>query len=131
MSLGQLLMQDPYINGYEATKEMLKAFEIRNPKILKSEQQVQMEQQAALQQQVAMMTLESMLDTDSKQRVAETKAAVTPKKPGEGTHGHTEGRPSINHKLPGHGLSSSVREFAQHLGANKMGMGGFGESNNG
>lgn len=131
MSLGQLLMQDPFINGHEATKELLKAFEIRNPKILKTEEQVAMEQQQALQQQIAMMTLESMLDLDSKQKQIETKAAVTPKKTGEGTHGKQEGRPSINRKVPGAGMSSSVRDFAQSIGANKMGLHGMGEVNHG
>lgn len=134
MALANVLMQNPYVNPYESTKELFKAFELRNPKLLKSEQQVAQEQQAQLQQQIAMMTLESMLDTESKQKVVETKAAVAPKKPGEGSHGSKEGRPAKHQhegKIPGAGMSSTVRDFAQHMGANSMGLSGMGESNNG
>jgi hypothetical protein len=137
MALANILTQDPYVNQYEATKELFKAFELRNPKMLKSEQQVQMEQQQALQQQIAMMTLEAMLDTKSKEHVATTKeqakAEYNPK-PKEGTHGHKEGRPpKAQHegKMPGHGMSSTVRDFAQSMGANAFGLSGMGETNNG
>ncbi len=98
---------------------MGKAFELRNlHKMLKSEEQVAMEQQAAQQQQIQMMILESMLGTESKARIAQAKPTTTKDKQGRPRTTQFEG------KIPGAGLSSEIRELAQSMGANALGLGG-------
>lgn len=111
--------QSPYWNWHGGLEEMGKAFELRNlHKMLKSEEQVAQEQQAQQQQQIQMMILESMLGTESKARIAQAKPTTSKDKQGRPRTVQFEG------KIPGAGLSSEIRELAQSMGANALGLGG-------
>jgi hypothetical protein len=119
MALANILSQSPYINQFEAIRELLKAFDIRNlNSVMKSEQQVQMEQQQQQQQQLQMMMIQHELQTDQKVRVASEAAKARPGRPPTKQH---EG------KIPGANLSTEVRGLAQSNGANAMGLSGMGE----
>lgn len=124
MALANILAQSPYINQYEGTKELLRAFDLRDiSKLLKSEQQVQMEQQAQMQQQMQMMAVQNQLETQQKVAVAAEQAKHAPA-------GGKEGRPPKHQhegKIPGGNLSSEQRSFAQNNGANALGLGSMGE----
>lgn len=120
MALANVISQSPFVDQHEALKELLKVFEIKNiNRLLKSEQQVQMEQQQQMQQQLQMMVFENQLDTEKKMRLSQAKAQHA-----------AAGRPAkaqFEGKIPGHGQSSLIRELAQGLGANAMGLEGMEE----
>lgn len=118
LALGQVLAESPFTNEYEFMREMLKTFEVRNVhRLLKSPEQVAAEQQAALQQQIEMMIFQAMLEADTQSKIARARAGAST------SSGKKQGRPSTNPtaKIPGQGLSSAVREFAQMHGANVPG----------
>ena len=115
--------ESPYWNWHGGLLEIGKMFELRNVhKMIKTEEQVAQEQQAAMQQQIQMMILESMLGTESKARIAQAKPQTSTGKTGRPRTAQLEG------KIPGAGLSSDIRELAQSMGANAMGLGGTSES---
>ena len=118
-----LMMQSPFFNQYEGFREMAKVFEVRNVnRMLKTPQQVQMEQQQQMAQQIQMMILESMLQTEGKARLQQSKPVTSKDKQGRPRQHQFEG------KIPGAGLTTHIRELAQSLtGAHAMGLGGLGE----
>lgn len=113
----------PYVNPYETAKELYKAFEIRNVnKLLITPPQVQMMQMQQQEQQVKMMMLESMLDTEGKARIGQTKPQKTQSKDGRPRTAQFEG------KIPGAGLEGPIRELAQSMGSNALGLGQMGSN---
>lgn len=127
LALSNLLANSPYINEYEATKELLKVFEIEAPaRFLKPPQQVQQEQQQAMQNALAEKVLDSVLKTEQQSHVAVVKNATKP----QGGAGGKEGRPrkvQLEGKIPGAGATSMVKEVAQAMGANAHGLEGLTE----
>lgn len=122
LELVNLLAGSPFINQYEALKELFKVFEIHNSsKILYTPEQVQLMQQQQMQQQIDMMIFESMLDTESKARVSQSKPQST-----VGGQGAGGGRPRkfTIPKPQGAGLQKPIREFAQSMGSNALGTRG-------
>jgi len=120
MALANILEANPYINPLEATKELLLAFDLRDPRLLKTEQQVQMEQQQAMAQQIDMMILETMLNAESKARISQSKPM---------NYKDERGRPrQVQHegKIPGAGLTGMIRHFAQAHGSTALGLEGLG-----
>ena len=117
LGFAEVAIQSPWLNQGEAIREFAKVYDIRNPKIVKSDDQVAMEQQQAMQQQIQMMIFEAMLQTESKARLQQSK-------PVSGKD--DRGRPQIRYpsKIQGAGLESSIRSFAQAMGGNFKGMGG-------
>ena len=111
-------------NEYAALQEMAKVFEVPNiDRLLKTPEQVAMEQQAALKQQIQMMILESMLSTESKARLSQAK----PKPVGQGAGGGRPAKAQFEGKIPGAGLTSSIRDLAQSIGGGALGLEGMGE----
>lgn len=126
LELVNLLGQSPYINQYEALKELFKVFEIHNSgKILYTPEQVGMMQQQQMQQEVDMMIFQAMLDTESKARQAQSKPQAV-----GGGQGAGGGRPRkfTIPKPTGAGLQGPIREFAQRMGSNALGT--LGNSRN-
>lgn len=122
LALMNLLATNPatalFLNPYEVSKELFKLFEVRGSnRLLKSPQQVAMEQAAAKQEQLQLMLLEHALETDSKVRQARARGK--------------EGRPAktqLEGKIPGMGSAqSAIREYAQSIGANALGLEGLGQ----
>jgi hypothetical protein len=126
LALSNLIAGSPYVREREAILELAKVFEVRNiERFLKTDEEVSAEQQAMLQQQMQMMIFETMLQTESAARVAQ--ARPRPAGAGQGKGG---GRPrgvQQEGKIPGAGLSSAIRDFAQGMGANSLGLEGLGE----
>jgi hypothetical protein len=121
MALFNLLAQSPYLNLYEASKEMLKVFEVRNvDQILYTPQQVQMMQQQQQANQIKMMMLESMLQVEGKARTEQSKPQMVKDKEGRPRKMQFEG------KIPGAGLMGPIRELAQEMGAGGSGLEGMG-----
>ena len=121
LALFNLAAQSPYLNQYEALKELFKAFEVRNTdRMLKPTQQVQQEQQQAQAEQIKMMMLESMLQVEGKARNEQAKPQMVKDKEGRPRKMQFEG------KIPGAGLMTPIRELAQSMGANGLGMEGMG-----
>lgn len=124
LALFNLASQSPFLNQYEALKELFKAFEVRNTnKLLFTPPQVQMTQMAQQKQEVEMMLLQSMADTESKARIAQSKPQPAGK--------DKEGRPrkaQFEGKIPGAGLSSHIKDFAQNMGATAFGLEGLGHT---
>lgn len=125
MALAGLLAESPYINEGVAIRELLKTFEVKNiGALVKSDQQVMAEAQQQKSDQINMMILEAMLQTESKARVSQSRPQPS---------GGKEGRPAkaqFEGKIPGAGLSSSIRNFAQSMGANSLGLEGLGDHSN-
>jgi len=124
LAFANLAAQSPYLNEYPALMELAKIFEIRNAeRMLKTPEQVMAEQQAAQQQQMEMMIFESMLNTESKARLSQAKPTPGGKDP-------KTGRPRSpmmpEGKIPGAGLQSHIRSFAQSHGLNGMGLENIG-----
>ncbi len=123
LAWANLAVQSPFLNQYELLKELAKIFEIRNiNRLLYTPEQVEAMQQAQLQQQVQLMIFEAALNTESKARLSQAK----PKPAG----GKDAGRPrgvQQEGKIPGAGLTSFIRDMAQGMGANAMGLEGMGE----
>lgn len=121
LALFNLAAQSPYLNQYEALKELFKAFEVRNTnKLLYTPPQVQQIQMAQQAQNVKMMMLESMLDTESKARQSQSKPQTSTGKDGRPRKMQFEG------KIPGAGLETPIRELAQSMGAGGSGLEGMG-----
>lgn len=126
LAWANLAVQSPNLNQYELLKELAKIFEIRNiNRMLYTPEQVAAMQQAQLAQQVQLMLLESALNTESKARLSQAKP-----KPAGGKEGRPRGVQQEG-KIPGAGLTSVIRDLAQGLGANAMGLSGAGEGNEG
>lgn len=122
MALFNMVAQSPYLNQYEAFKELFKVFEIRNiDKMLYPPQVVQQMQQEQQAQQIKMMMLESMLQVEGKARMEQSKPTMGKTKDGRPTKMQFEG------KIPGAGLQGPIRELAQSMGANGMGLEGLGQ----
>lgn len=122
MALANILMQSPFTNVYELQKEILKAFEVRNvDKLLITPPQVQMMQMAQQESTIKMMMLEKAMDVEGKARIGQSKPVKTTGKDGRPRTQQFEG------EIPGAGLTSHIRDLAQNMGGNSMGMGGMGE----
>lgn len=121
LALFNLASQSPFLNQYEALKELFKAFEVRNVnKLLYTPPQVQMLNLATEKKNVEMMIMQSMLDTESKARLSQAKPQTTTGKDGRPRKAQFEG------KIPGAGLSSHIKDFAQSMGATSLGLEGLG-----
>lgn len=127
LALSNLLANSPYVNEYEATKELLKVFEIEAPdRFLKPPEQVQAEQQAMIQHGIAEKVLDAVLKTESQSHIAAVRNATKP----QGGGGGKEGRPrkaQLEGKIPGAGTTSMVKEVAQAMGSNAHGLEGLSE----
>jgi hypothetical protein len=65
MALAKILMDNPYINGYPATKELLTTFDIKHvDQLLKTPEQVQQEQQQQMQQQMMQMQMQHQMEME-------------------------------------------------------------------
>lgn len=126
LALMNLAAQSPFLNQYEALKELFKAFEIRNVnKLLYTPEQVQMMQMA----QMAQQQQQDALDHERAKDLENNKAANRPKPAGGGGK-KKEGRPrgaQQEGKIPGAGPQTMVREMAQGMGANALGLEGMGQ----
>lgn len=123
LAFANLAANSPFLNEYPALLELAKLFEIRNAeRMLKTPQQVAMEQQAAQKQQMEMMIFESMLNTESKARLGQSK-------PTPGGKDAKTGRPRSpmmpEGKIPGAGLTGAIRSMAQQNGLNGSGLEGL------
>jgi hypothetical protein len=126
LALAGVLEQSPYINPYVATRELLKAFQVKNiEQLLKSEQQVQQEQQAQQQQQLQMMLLQHQLETAQKVKVAEAKG---PDMGPPGKVGHPRRKEQPEGKMPGSGVATLMRELGGKIGTNSLGLEGMSET---
>lgn len=122
LALTNLLIQSPYTNIYELSKEILKAFEVRNAdRLLHTPPEVQQMQEAQQAQVTQQMMLEKMMDVEGKARIAQTKPQSQTGADGRKRTVQFEG------KIPGAGLTSPIRDLAQSMGANALGMEGMGE----
>jgi hypothetical protein len=122
MALFNMVAQSPYLNQYEAFKELFKAFEIRNiDRLLYPPQVVQQMQQQQQAEQVKMMMLESMLQVEGKARMDQSKPQIVKDKEGRPRKMQFEG------KIPGAGYETPIRELAQSMGAGGLGMEGMGK----
>lgn len=148
MAFAQIAGQSGYILERPSLMELGRTMELPHPeRFLKSDAQMAQEQQAAQQAQLSqrneewqheaqMMILQALLNQQvdlSKARVAgKTVNGGTPRVgPGQGAGG---GRPSTSQhegKIPGAGMSSAIRGFAQAFGSNSIGLSGMGEVNHG
>jgi hypothetical protein len=123
MNLAGLLAQSPYIREDVAITALLKAFEVPNAdQFVKTPDEMQAEHQANLKEQVELMMLESMLATESKARLQQSKPQ---------TSKGADGRPRTTNPagpFKGAGLTSEIRSVASDLtGARDLGLGGLGE----
>lgn len=122
LALFNLAAQSPFLNQYEALKELFKAFEVRNiNKLLHTPPEVQQMQMQQKAEEVRMMLLEGMVNTEGKARQAQSKPQTMA--------GNKEGRPrkmQFEGKIPGAGLETPIRELAQSMGAGGMGLEGMG-----
>lgn len=122
LALFNLAAQSPYLNQYEALKELFVAFEVRNVnKLLYAPPQVQMMQLQEQEQQIKMMALQSMMDTEGKARLSQAKPQM-----GKGPDGRPR-KMQFEGKIPGAGLMGPIRELAQSMGANGLGLEGMGQ----
>lgn len=125
LALFNLASQSPFLNQYEALKELFKAFEVRNVnKLLFTPPQVQMITMAQQKKDIEMMMLQSMMDVEGKARVAQSKPQTTQGKDGRPRKAQFEG------KIPGAGLMSHIKDFAQSMGATSLGLEGLGTNPN-
>lgn len=120
LAFANLAAQSPYLDQYNSLVELAKLFEVRNiQRMLKTPQQVEMEQQAQLKQQMELMLFESMLNTESKARLSQSK-------PSPGGKDEKTGRPRSpmmpEGKIPGAGLTGAIRSMAQSHGLTGMGL---------
>lgn len=121
LALFNLASQSPFLNQYEALKELFKAFEVRNTnKMLFTPPQVQMQQLQQQEQEIKTMMLQAMMDTEGKARIAQSKPQTGTGKDGRPRKAQFEG------KIPGAGLMSHIKDFAQSMGANSLGLEGLG-----
>lgn len=112
----------PYINPYETAKELLKAFEVRNiNKLLLTPPQVQQMQMLQQQQVIGQMMLEKAMDTEATARINQTKPQKVTGQDGRPRMQQFEG------KIPGAGLTSTIKGLAQSVGGNALGLEGMGE----
>lgn len=138
MTFAQIAQSTPYWRAGEGLREIAKVLEIRNADdLIKSEQEVQQEQQQAMQQQQQEMFIEKVLDTESALTVAEAgakykakqqtgKAGGNSKNPNRPKSLRPEGRPAMHQKAQaGVSNETEVREFAQNMGANAIGLPGL------
>jgi len=125
MALANVLSDSPYLREREALVELLRAFEIRNVnRLLKTPEEVASEQEAQQQRELQLLLLQHYLDVDTTVRKAAARPSTT-RRAGSRAKAQFEG------KLPGAGVSSMIRDLAQGLGANAVGMSGMGEVNAG
>jgi hypothetical protein len=123
LALFNLASQSPFLNQYEALKELFKAFEVRNTnKLLFTPPQVQQMQMAEQDKNIKTMILESMLDTEGKARLSQAKPQTTTGKDGRPRKTQFEG------KIPGAGLSSHIKDLAQNMGSTAFGLEGLGHT---
>jgi hypothetical protein len=120
MALYNIAAQSPFLDQYEALKELFKAFEVRNiDKMLHTPPEVQMMQMQQQEQMIKQMMLEKAMDVEGKARIGQSKPQAG--KDGRPAKAQFEG------KIPGAGLLSPIKGLAQQLGANSLGMEGMGE----
>jgi hypothetical protein len=138
MAFVNVVGQSQYWNEYEALKELAKVFEIKNiNKLLKTPEQVAQEQQQQLLQQIQIqeemakaeharnaekILLQGAVNTEAKARLEKAK----PRPIGQGGAKGTPGRRAqFEGKVPGAGLTSTIRDLAQNMGANALGLEGI------
>ena len=109
----------PYWNQYEALRVLAKLYDIPERKMLlyTPEQVAQMQAQQKAEA-IDMMILEHMLNVEGAARTSQAK-------PQAGKDGRPKTSPGGD--LPGAGLTSTIRNFAQSMGSNVLGTSGFGE----
>jgi hypothetical protein len=123
LALFNLAAQSPFLNQFEALRELFKAFEVRNTaKLLHTPPEVQMMEMQQQKQQINMMMLESMMDVEGKARIAQSKPQM-----GKGPDGRPR-KVQFEGKIPGAGLMSHIKDFAQSMGANALGLEGMGQT---
>ena len=81
-----------------------------------------MRQLATEKKNVEMMILEGMIDTEKKARISQAKPQTTTGKDGRPRKAQFEG------KVPGAGLGSAIKDFAQNMGATSLGLEGLGSN---
>jgi hypothetical protein len=73
---------------------------------------------------IEMMMLQAMMDVEGKARIAQSKPQTTTGKDGRPRKAQFEG------KIPGAGLMSHIKDFAQSMGATSLGLEGLGTNPN-
>lgn len=135
MALAKVLENNPYIDPYTATRELLKTFDLRHvDQLMKTPQQVEMEQQQQMQQQLQMMLLQHQLETDQKVKVAEAEGGPEGPPGSKGKGGKSKkGQPGKKSKaqfegqIPGAGTSSAMRDVGSKMGLTSLGLGQMGD----
>ena len=141
MALANIIAPSPYVDQYQALRELLKAFKIKHiDRIMKTPEQVQMEQQQQMQQQMMMMQMQHQMEMEKEVAVAEASPTPVQVKGPEGSKGPGSGHGSNRHRnrgkkpkmqhegaIPGAGITGPARSEGQQHGANAMGLGGLGE----
>lgn len=142
MAFAQIAGQSGYVLERPALIELGRTMELPHPeRFLKSDQQMQQEQQAQQQYQIQMrneewqhemqmMILQAMLNQQVQLSRGGT-GATKPVGPGQGAGGGRPATKQFEGKIPGAGLSSAIKTFAQEFGANSIGLSGLGETNGG
>lgn len=142
MAFAQIAGQSGYILEYPSLIELGRTMELPHPeRFLKTEQQMQQEQQAQQQAQAAaqqniwqheaqMMILQALLSQQVDLQKARSLDRTNPG-PGQGAGGGRPATSQFEGKLPGAGMSSAIRTFAQSFGSNAIGLSGMGEVNHG
>lgn len=149
LAFANVAAESGYILERPALLELAKTFQIPHAqRFLKTEQQLQQEQMGQQQAQIQarneewqheadMMILQAMLNIKVQQntpvQVKNPNGTTSIKIPGPG-QGAGGGRPRGMQKegpMAGGGMSSAIRDFAQSMGANSMGLGQMGEANGG
>ena len=125
LALFNLASQSPFLNQYEALKELFKAFEVRNVnKLLYTPPQVQMQELQQQDHNIKMMMLEAAVDTEGKARLSQSKPQTGTGKDGRPRKAQFEG------KIPGAGLMSHIKDLAQSMGSTALGLEGLGQTPN-
>jgi len=143
MAFAQIAGQSGYVLERPALIELGRTMELPHPeRFLKTDQQMAQEQQAQQQMQIQMrneewqheaqmMILQAMLNQQVQLSRGGTGAVKPRVGPGQGAGGGRPATKQFEGKIPGGGLSSAIKTFAQDFGANAIGLSGLGEANGG
>jgi hypothetical protein len=128
MALMNIVGNSPYINQYEALREVGRLFEIRNlDRILYTPEQVAQMQAAA--EQAKLQQLEAIFREKAQAEIY-AKTGKEPKDEGSGGGGGEGGRPpSIQFEgtIPGSSEEVVNRMLGQQFGASALGLAGLGK----
>jgi hypothetical protein len=123
MALMNILGGNPYINVYEALREIGRLFEIRNlDRILYTPEQVAQMQQA--EQQAKMAQIEAIFREKAE---AELLAKTGHEPKGAIDRGGRPPKIQFEGSIPGSPEETANRELGQNLGANALGLSGLGK----